>query len=57
MILVFHFCYFFFLLFACFQLQCDSYDFNLKVSILSNKFYKLHIVEVLFEDPCTKKKL
>jgi hypothetical protein len=35
--------------------QCDRYDLNMKFLILFKKFYKVHNVEVLSQDPCQQK--
>jgi hypothetical protein len=55
-ILVFHFFSLFFAHgFACCHIQCDHYDLNVKFVIFFKKFYKVHSVKVLSEDPRQEK--
>jgi hypothetical protein len=42
--------------FVC-HLQCDRYDLNVKFLIFFKKFYMVHSVEVLSQDPCQQKEL
>jgi hypothetical protein len=37
------------------HLQCDHCDLNVEFFISFKKFYKVHNVEVLSEDPCEQK--
>jgi hypothetical protein len=41
--------------FAWCHLQCDYYNLNVKFLIFSKKFYKVHSVEVLSQDPHQQK--
>jgi hypothetical protein len=52
-----NFFYFFFSAhgFAWCHLQCDCYDLNVKFLIFFKKFYKVHSVEVLSQDPRQEK--
>jgi hypothetical protein len=56
-ILVFHFFHFFFFGHGSAQchLQCDHYDLNVKFLNFFKKFYKVHSVEVLSQDPRQQK--
>jgi hypothetical protein len=56
-ILVFYFFSLFFFAhgYARCHLQCDRYNLNVKLLIFFKKFYKVHSVEVLSQDPVNKK--